>query len=298
MLIGTAKKRFRQAVVAVVMAVFAGAIACGAFASCALAQPTPSPSTEQRPAASPTVERADSNFFLKAIDSVLETGQQEPTGTGIVRVLFRLSLAVLLSAILAFRPRRNVPLYQRNLTVSQTEILIAVVAAALMMIVGDNAARAFAIFAAVSLVRFRTNIKDTKEITVLLLSLALGLAAGVGRWELAIVLCIFSVGLLRILEYREPEQVFRSMELTIKSGQIKKLRKSLDRILHKLGIESEVRELEPTDEETPVGTIVYYLSLPLSVSTDELSEKIFAVANDSIESIQWQHKKGRSRIFQ
>lgn len=296
MLIRSAKYMIRFAAHVAITAVMAGAMAYGAFPVTASAQQAPAPTIAQRP--SPTVDQGESNFFLRAIDDVLETGQQEATGIGIVRVLFRLFLAVLLSAILAFRPRRNVPLYQRNLTVSQTEILIAVVAAALMMIVGDNAARAFAIFAAVSLVRFRTNIKDTKEITVLLLSLALGLAAGVGRWELAIALCIFSVGLLWILEYREPEQVFRSMELTIKSSEIRKVRKSLDRILRKLKIESEVRELEPTDGDNTVGTIVYYLSLPLSIGTDELSERIFAAANSSIENIQWQHKKGRSKIFQ
>ncbi|MGH9971697.1 MAG: hypothetical protein ACREBG_28420 [Pyrinomonadaceae bacterium] len=39
--------------------------------------------------------------------------------------------------------------------------------------------RAFGIFAAVSLVRFRTNIRDPKEITVLLISLAIGLGTGV-----------------------------------------------------------------------------------------------------------------------
>ena len=76
---------------------------------------------------------------------------------------------------------------KRNPFVAQTQILLAIVAAALMIIVGDNAARAFGIFGAVSLVRFRTNIRDPKEITVLLISLALGLAAGVGRWDLALI---------------------------------------------------------------------------------------------------------------
>ncbi|HVF46932.1 MAG TPA: hypothetical protein VNA17_05135, partial [Pyrinomonadaceae bacterium] len=109
-----------------------------------------------------------------------------PTTVDTFEIVKRLLLAVLLSGILAFRPRKNVPLFRRSLFVSQSQILLAVVAAALMMIVGDNAARAFAIFAAASLVRFRTNIRDPKEITVLLISLALGLAAGFGRWDLGV----------------------------------------------------------------------------------------------------------------
>src|SRR5882762_8289330 len=131
------------------------------------------------------------------------------------RISLRLLLATLLGAALAFRPRGRIVALKRNPYVAQTQILLAVVAAALMIIVGDNAARAFGIFAAVSLVRFRTNIRDPKEITVLLISLALGLAAGVGRWEIGIGLCLFALALLWLLEFRESEHVVRSMELTV-----------------------------------------------------------------------------------
>lgn len=152
-------------------------------------------------------------FFSEIFRSETPNPDTRTWSERVIQIIVRLSLAVILSAMLAFRPRKDVPLLQRNLYVSQTQILLAVVAAALMMIVGDNAARAFAIFAAVSLVRFRTNIRDPKEVTVLLISLALGLATGVGRWELGIALCLFSLVLLHLLEYNEPEQAFRSMEL-------------------------------------------------------------------------------------
>lgn len=106
----------------------------------------------------------------------------------LARVTLSLSLAALLAAALAFRPHWYRRLLKRNPYVAPTQILLATVAAALMMIVGDSAARAFGIFAAASLVRFRTNIRDPKQITVLLVNLAIGLAAGVGQWGVAIVL--------------------------------------------------------------------------------------------------------------
>lgn len=81
-------------------------------------------------------------------------------------VTLRLLLASLLAAMLAFRPHKYTLVLRRNPYVAQTQILLAVVASALMMIVSDNAARAFGIFAAAALVRFRTNIRDPKEITV------------------------------------------------------------------------------------------------------------------------------------
>ena len=213
-------------------------------------------------------------------------------------VFGRLLLAVLLSATLAFRPRQNVPLFKRSLFVSQTQILLSVVAAALMMIVGDNTARAFAIFAAVSLVRFRTNIRDPKEITVLLISLALGLAAGVGRWELGIALCVFALALLWLLEYNEKDQVYRSMELTVKTRDPDRTQQILKKLFRKYKLEAEVREIEPPDEKSEIGSIVYYLNLRLSLSTDYLSDRIVRFDSKNIEGIQWSQKKGASDIYQ
>src|SRR5262249_44981887 len=75
------------------------------------------------------------------------------------RIALRFSLAAFLAGLLAFRPRRGVSIARRNPYVAQTQILMAVVAGGMMMVVGDSAARAFGIFAAASLVRFRTNIR-------------------------------------------------------------------------------------------------------------------------------------------
>ena len=235
-------------------------------------------------------------FFSGIFDT--PTPSSDSNGISVVGIIARLCLAVILAAILAFRPRKNVPLFRRNLYVAQTQILLAVVAAALMMIVGDNAARAFAIFAAVSLVRFRTNIRDPKEITVLLISLALGLAAGVGRWELGIALCLFALALLQLLEYKEPENVYRSMELTVKTRDTDITQKLLKGIFDRHKLDAEVRQLNPPDGENPVGCIMYYTNLRLNLSTDYLSDLIMSSDAESIESIEWKQKKDAAYIYQ
>lgn len=215
----------------------------------------------------------------------------------VIEITVRLFIAVILSTALAFRPRRNIPFFQRNLYVAQTQILLAVVAAALMMIVGDSAARAFGIFAAVSLVRFRTNIRDPKEVTVLLISLALGLAAGVGRWELGAVLCLFAVGLLWLLEHNESTQVFRSMELKVKTRDTDATQDMMEKLFKSSKLEAEIREINPPDDGKSLGSIMYFLNLPLSVSTDTLSEKILAMPNH-IEGIEWDEQKHNVDIYQ
>lgn len=229
----------------------------------------------------------------------LETQDQDQASWPVTAatITLKLALGALLATLIAFRPRRESPMALRNPYVAQTQILLAVVASALMMVVADNAARAFGIFAAASLVRFRTNIRDPKEITVLLISLAIGLATGVGKVEVAIILTLFSLIVVSLLEYYEPEQVFRTMELTVASRKITETDDVLREIFEKRNIQGEMRKVDPEGEENPVGKIVYFLNVSGDLSTDKLSEEIFASDPDNIDSIQWDQKKTSSYVY-
>jgi len=213
-------------------------------------------------------------------------------------IAFRLILAAVLGAALAFRPRKQLPALKRNPYVSQTQILLAIVAAALMIIVGDNAARAFGIFAAVSLVRFRTNIRDPKEITVLLISLALGLAAGVGRYELALILVIFSLIVLWVLEWRESRDVFRSLVVKVATRNVASTQRALRQIFQRHGFDSELRGLEREHDDGSAGLLVYTVDVSPLVSTDQLSEDVLSTDETNIDSIQWEQKKSYSYLYQ
>jgi uncharacterized membrane protein YhiD involved in acid resistance len=214
------------------------------------------------------------------------------------RISLRLVLAALLGAALAFRPRKRILALKRNPYVSQTQILLAIVAAALMIIVGDNAARAFGIFAAVSLVRFRTNIRDPKEITVLLISLALGLASGVGRWDLALVLALFSLIVLWLLEWREPELVFRSMELKVTTRNVVSTQRALRDVFKTHGFDKELRAVDREATEESPGSIVYSVDVSPTVSTDEISADILAIDGQNVQGIEWDQKKSYSYLYQ
>ena len=238
------------------------------------------------------------------IDSLLGTRNNSETLStegwvlNIGHLTLRLLLAALLGAGLAFRPRKRILAMKRNPYVAQTQILLAIVAAALMIIVGDNAARAFGIFAAVSLVRFRTNIKDPKEITVLLISLALGLASGVGRWDLALILAIFSLIVLSLLEWREPSQVFRSMEVKVTTKNVVATQKALREVFKKFGFDREFRAVDREVGEESPGNLMYSVDISPTVTTDEISEEILHLDGVNIQGIEWDQKKSFSYLYQ
>lgn len=256
---------------------------------------------EREPGLRPTPTPAENETFL---DRIMGTRSSDTYVRGerwiqtMARIGLRLLLATLLGAALAYRPRRRILAIKRNPYVAQTQILLAIVAAALMIIVGDNAARAFGIFAAVSLVRFRTNIRDPKEITVLLISLALGLASGVGRWDLAFVLALFSFIVLWILEWREPEQVFRSMELKVTTRNVVSTQRTLRDVFRKHGFDKELRAIDRESSQESPGTIVYSVDVSPTVSTDELSADILDLDGRNVEGLEWDQKKSYSYLYQ
>jgi hypothetical protein len=221
----------------------------------------------------------------------------EPWRATAARIALRFSLAALLAGLLAFRYRHGLSVSRRNPYVAQTQILMAVVAAAMMMVVGDSAARAFGIFAAASLVRFRTNIRDPKEITVLLVCLGVGLAAGVGRWDMAVILTLFVLLTLAVLEYYEQSQVFRSMEVKVDTRNVDATNEALKKLFARHKFDAELRELNRPDEEDAMGKVVYLVNLSTTVSTNKLSDELMGADKENIDAVEWSQKESQTYIY-
>ena len=68
-----------------------------------------------------------------------------------------------------------------------TLVLLTVAGSILMMIVGNSLARAFSLFGAFSIIRFRTAVKETKDIAYVFISLIMGMAVGTNNYTIAII---------------------------------------------------------------------------------------------------------------
>lgn len=64
-------------------------------------------------------------------------------------------------------------------------IVLAMVGAMVMMVIGNNLARAFSLVGALAIVRFRTRLRSPWDITFVFFALAVGIAAGVGAYRVA-----------------------------------------------------------------------------------------------------------------
>ena len=200
----------------------------------------------------------------------------------LMRALVRLPLAAGLATILAMRPRRKGTPH-RQAPVIQTQIILAVVGAVVMLVVGASLARAFGIVGAAGLVRYRARIEDPKDAGVMLSTLAVGLASGVGLWLLAVFATTFILVVLEVVESFEPKakQLFT---LKVKAKDPGKLKPELERLLVKNQVKHELRA-------TSKEELVYEVRIPLDRKADRLTDLILAIDTANATAVELEEKK-------
>ena len=74
-----------------------------------------------------------------------------------------------------------------SVSMTQALIVLTMIVALVMVVVGNSLARAFGLFGALALIRFRTPIKDARDAVFLFYAVALGIATGTGYLAAAFV---------------------------------------------------------------------------------------------------------------
>jgi uncharacterized membrane protein YhiD involved in acid resistance len=149
--------------------------------------------------------------------------------------------------------------------------------------VGASLARAFGIAGAANLIRYRAKIEDPKDAVVMLSTLAVGLASGVGLFGIAAAGTGFLVITLWIIEGFETH--VRTFLLTVKLGdETAKHRAAVERILQR---RNTVFELRATGDDE----LSYLVSAPASLKTEELSAAFTALAPKEKTQIEWKEEK-------
>lgn len=201
--------------------------------------------------------------------------------TEIRLAVVRLPFAALFGTALALRPRRRSQ-GPRKVVVMQTQIMLAVVGAVIMLVVGNSLSRAFGIVGAAGLIRYRSTIADPKDAVVMLCALAAGLAAGVGLYQLGAVATVFMMMALWMIEFFEPA-ARKKFELRLKTLNAAEFRSQAEDVLKGMGLDHELL-VEDVDE------IRYAVSAPIDVRTKDVSDTLRLVGGGDV-LIRWEEKK-------
>jgi hypothetical protein len=119
----------------------------------------------------------------------------------VIQVVLNLLTATGLSllAALVYRRTHHGLSYSQGFVVSM--VFVAVIACGAIMVIGSSIARAFGLVGALSIIRYRTVVKDTRDASFIFLALVAGFAAGTGNFLIG-ALTVATVLVLALLIHR------------------------------------------------------------------------------------------------
>lgn len=105
---------------------------------------------------------------------------------GALDIIINLSLAFILGILVAlvYRVTNRHKSTQPSFLI--TMVILSTVVALVMMVIGNSIARAFGLVGTLSIIRFRTAVKDNRDIVFVFFALAAGMTAGVGNYQISL----------------------------------------------------------------------------------------------------------------
>lgn len=127
---------------------------------------------------------------------------QDLSGTfSVADIAIAMSLSFVLSIMIAWVYRATHRHVSYSQSYVQTLVLLGMLISLIMLVVGSNIARAFALVGALSVVRFRNAIKETRDVGFIFLVMAVGMAVGTRFYTLAVVAAV-AICLITVLMHR------------------------------------------------------------------------------------------------
>ena len=110
------------------------------------------------------------------MDTILIDAQGNLLNYSYTEIVINMSVALVIGILLSVVYRLTHTGLSYSQSFSQTVVFVSLIVAIVMMVIGGSLARAFALVGALSIIRFRTVLKDTKDMAYIFGALALGMA--------------------------------------------------------------------------------------------------------------------------
>ena len=117
----------------------------------------------------------------------INTDQSIPSN---IDFIFGFIIALVSSLIICYSYKKTHSGYSFSNSYLLSIVLISLIVCLIMIIIGSNIARAFALIGAMSIVRFRNPVKETRDLVYIFATIAIGMSAGTGFYSTTIIFAI------------------------------------------------------------------------------------------------------------
>lgn len=145
---------------------------------------------------------------MPQLPDFLNSALADEPAINIMAVTSRLILGLLFGGVVAFVYRLSRAPEQRVHSFYATLVLLTVLIAMVTQVIGDSVARAFSLVGALSIVRFRTVVRDTQDTAYVIFAVVVGMAVGASNpWVAVIGIVIVGIAAVLLRAAMGPEAV-------------------------------------------------------------------------------------------
>lgn len=163
-------------------------------------------------------------------------------------VIFSLLLAVVLAVIISqvYKFTHRGLCYE--LTFMTTLVFLAPIVAVVMLFIRGDLVLSLGLIGSLSIIRFRTPIKDTRDMVFIFWVIAVGLGCGTQNWIIVIVATIIITILMFLMHFVRYGQSYNIDYVLVVAGTGSHMSKEINNIIEKYTKEVRVRSKETEDE--------------------------------------------------
>jgi len=206
------------------------------------------------------------------LEALLSSGISETLSLGrtLLIIAAALGLGLVISRVYIATHKKEG--YSPSFTV--TLIMLPAIISIIILLIGDNVARAFSLAGAFSLIRFRSAPGDPKDIAYVFFTLAVGLACGMNYVEYAALFAVILGSVMLVLEkvnYASPSNLGMVLKVTVPENL--NYQSLFDDILAKYTDTWHMKKVKTTDFGT-LFNVVYRIQLKKDCSQKDFLDEL------------------------
>lgn len=205
---------------------------------------------------------------------VIENSSENPT---LVLIIYTVLFCFLLSSLLAITYEKTSQGLSSPANFLQSLVLVSIVTATVMQAIGDSVARGLGMLGALSIIRFRTTLREPRNLIFIFASIGVGIACGIYAFVIGVVgtigFCV-SAFILRFSPYSRQNNLTGNLRFEIHFSSKKQEVESLIESYCKVAILKRYKVIRPAEALNSVIEYEYKIILKDENKGIEFTDKL------------------------
>jgi len=198
------------------------------------------------------------------------------SGKDIFNIIFSMVLAFVIGMIISQVYKRTQRGMNHELTYMTSLVILAPIIALVMLFIRGNLILSLGLIGSLSIIRFRTAIKDTRDMIFLFWSIVVGLGAGTYNWTAVVIGSIIILAIIYVLYLLKYGKSENQDYILIITGESSGSYQEIETVVNQFVVNANIRSQEIQDGLSEIVLEVDFKSHdPLEI--EKLTKQLYAI---------------------